>query len=152
MHKEIEDLETFLIKVKQVFKNDKAPPIVLRSDEGLQEEQHAIYQMRANHENKYYGEPIKYDKNKAKKKTTTIKNKRGSNKTSKENKQGETNKNTGNGRAEDLSIKIFDKMNSAETIKSVKKSMEASFGGEPDEDNNPHANANVSKKIGNMKS
>ena len=55
MHREIEDLESFLFKVKQVFKDDKAPPIVLRSNEGFQEEQLAIYQMRANHENKHYG-------------------------------------------------------------------------------------------------
>ena len=31
MHREIENLEGFLFKVKQVFRGDKAPPIVIRS-------------------------------------------------------------------------------------------------------------------------
>lgn len=43
-------MEQFFTEVKQFFRNDKPPPIVLRSAEGVHEEQLAIYQMRAQYE------------------------------------------------------------------------------------------------------
>lgn len=47
MHKEISNIEKFLFKVKHETRGDKAPPIVIRSEEGIHEEQLAIYKDRA---------------------------------------------------------------------------------------------------------
>lgn len=45
MHKDIDKLENYLSKVKTETdaRNNKAPPVVLRSLEGFHEEQYAIY-------------------------------------------------------------------------------------------------------------
>ena len=66
LHKDIDSYDKFLGKVKAVFKDGKPPPIVLRSQDGLQEEQRAIYQMRAQHENKYYMQTINYEEERSK--------------------------------------------------------------------------------------
>ena len=55
LHKEIDVLEDFLAGVKQRFRGEKAPPVVLRSAEGYHEEQVAIYQARKKFEDDYYG-------------------------------------------------------------------------------------------------
>ena len=73
MHKDIDKLENFLFKVKTETdaRNNKAPPVVLRSLEGFHEEQYAIYQQRSKYEGKNWGhQPISYNnsprRNKAK--------------------------------------------------------------------------------------
>jgi len=66
LNKEISQLENFLFKVKQVSRGDKAPPIVLRSEEGIQEEQHAIYTNRMLHEDRHYGQTVNYSDSKHK--------------------------------------------------------------------------------------
>ena len=38
MHREVESMEKFLTKVKGIFKDDKAPPIVIRGQDGFQEQ------------------------------------------------------------------------------------------------------------------
>ena len=61
LHRDLENYDKFLGKVKDEYsESSKKPPIVLRSHDGLQEEQFAIYQMRTNHETKYYNQTIDY--------------------------------------------------------------------------------------------
>jgi len=57
MHREIEDLESFLLKQKL---ETKASPIVLRSQDRFQEDQHAIYKMREKLDRKYDRQSIDY--------------------------------------------------------------------------------------------
>ena len=71
MHREIEDMDNFLSKVKEVVQKGNAPPILLRSAEGLHEEQLAIYQMRTAFEKENYGKTINYGKSKSPRRNTS---------------------------------------------------------------------------------